>query len=61
LSLLRVSVPPESLAGMVPGEVRRVRLQVDGVPALVTAYPSTEVVTVRRVADPPEDLQQDPS
>lgn len=61
LSLLRVSVPPESLVGMVRGEERRVRLQVDGVPSHVTAYPSTEVVTVRRAADPPEGPEQDPS
>jgi len=59
LSFLRVSVPPESLVGMVPGEVRRVRLQVDGVPSHVTAFPSTEVVTVRLAADSPEDLEQD--
>jgi len=61
LSLLRVSVPPESLAGMLPGEERLVRLQVDGLPSLVTALTSVEVVTVRRVVDEPEDEEQDPS
>lgn len=59
-SLLRVSVPPASVAGLAPGEERLVRLQVDGVPALVTARPSTEVVTVRR-ADAPRGGAQGPS
>lgn len=58
LSLLRVSVPPESLAGMVPGEQRRLPVQVDGVPELVTATPQTEVVTVTRVDQADE---RDPS
>lgn len=49
-SLLQVTVAPESVRGMEPGEVRRVRLQVDGLPPLIRAYPSTEVVTVRRLA-----------
>ena len=61
LSLLLVSVPEASLAGMVPGEERLVRLQIDGIPSLVNAIPATEVVTVRRPADPPEDIEQDPS
>jgi len=61
LSFLRVSIPAESLAGMVEGEQRSVLVQVDGVPALVTARPLTEVVTVRRAIDPPEDIGQDPS
>jgi hypothetical protein len=60
-ALLRVSVPPESLVGMVPGEERVVRLQVDGLPSLVTARPATEVVTVRRAVEEPEDIEQDPS
>jgi hypothetical protein len=47
LSLLRVSVPSTSLAGMMLGEERVVRIQVDGLPPLVTARPVTEVVTVR--------------
>jgi len=59
-SLLRVSVPPAAVAGLAPGEERLVRLQVDGVPALVTARPSTEVVTVRR-ADAPGGGAQGPS
>jgi hypothetical protein len=50
VSLLQVAVAPESVRGMEPGEVRRVRLQVDGLPPLIRAYPSTEVVTVRRLA-----------
>ncbi|HET9948605.1 MAG TPA: YbbR-like domain-containing protein [Longimicrobiales bacterium] len=49
LSLVRVGVPPESLADMEPGEVRRVRLEVEGLPPLITAVPDTEVVTVRPV------------
>jgi hypothetical protein len=53
-SRLRVAVPEESLAGMVPGEARRVRLQVDGLPPLVTARVSTDVVTVRRVVEEPD-------
>jgi len=48
LSLLRVMVAPESLRDMLPNEVRRVRLQIDGLPPLVTAVPSTETVIVRR-------------
>lgn len=59
-SLLRVSVPSEALAGMVPGEERRLRVEVGGVPELVTATPETEVVTVRRVDDP-SDGGQEPS
>jgi len=48
---LRVWVPPELLQGMAPGEERLVRVQVDGVPELVTAVPVTETVTVRRAID----------
>ena len=48
---LRAWVPPEFLLGMEVGEERRVRLQVDGVPPLVTAIPSADRVTVRRAAD----------
>lgn len=48
---LRVWVPPELLHGMAPGEARLVRVQVDGVPRLVTAVPGTERITVRRAAD----------
>jgi len=47
LSLLQVVVVPESLRDLVPGEIRRVRLQVEGLPPLITAFPSTETVTVR--------------
>lgn len=48
---LRAWVPPEFLLGMEVGEERRVRLQVDGVPPLVTAVPSTDRVVVRRALD----------
>lgn len=48
VSLLQVSVVEESLRGMQTGEVRRVRLEIEGLPPLVRAYPSTEMVTVRR-------------
>jgi hypothetical protein len=58
-SLVRVSVPAESLLGLEPGEERLVRLQIDGVPALVTATPSTEVVTVGR-ADPSQGARPRP-
>lgn len=51
LSLLRVSVAPESLSDLVPGEVRRVRLQIEGLPLLIRAYPSTETVIVRRAVE----------
>jgi len=61
LSLVRVSVPAESLVAMVPGEERLVRLRIDGVPSLVTALPATEVVTVRRAVDQPGQVEQDPS
>jgi hypothetical protein len=47
-----VSVAAEDLAGMVPGEERRVPIEIDGVPALVTARPSTDAVTIIRVVDP---------
>lgn len=50
-SLLRVWVPAEYLQGMAPGEERRLRLQVEGVPQLVTAIPGTDYVTVRRAVD----------
>lgn len=49
-SRLRVWIPPELYQDMAPGEDRFLRVQVDGVPALVTAVPSTERVTVRRPA-----------
>jgi YbbR domain-containing protein len=61
LGLLRVSIPESSLAGMIPGEERLVRVQVDGVPDLVTARPVIDVVTVTRVSDPSEDAGRDPS
>lgn len=48
---LRVWVPTELLQGMAPGEERVVRLHVDGVPALVSAVPGVERVTVRRASD----------
>jgi YbbR domain-containing protein len=51
-SLVQVVVAPESVRGMEVGEVRRVRLQIEGLPALIRAFPSTEVVTVRRLAGP---------
>ena len=51
LSLLRVSVAPQSLSDLVPGEVRRARLQIDGLPPLIRAYPSTETVIVRRAVE----------
>jgi hypothetical protein len=48
LTLLQVSVPSESTRGLLPGEVRRVRFEVTGLPPLITAVSSTETVTVRR-------------
>lgn len=59
---LRAWIPPELLQGMAPGEERTVRVRVDGVPALVTAIPGTERITVRRVADQPgvEGLRDPP-
>ena len=50
-SRLRVWVPTDLLLGMMPGEERFVRVQIDGVPALVTAAPEPEGITVRRVID----------
>jgi hypothetical protein len=52
-TLLSVWVPTEFLEGMAPGEQRRVRLLVGGVPELLTALPGTEYVTVRRASDVP--------
>ena len=51
LSLLRVTLAPESLRGLVPGEIRSVRLQIEGLPPLIRALPSTETVIVRRPAE----------
>lgn len=51
LSLLRVSVAPQSITDLVPGEVRRVRIQIDGLPPLIRAYPSTETVIVRQTVE----------
>jgi len=48
---VRVWVPPELLQGMAAGEERMVRVQIDGVPGLVTATPVIERVTVRRLMD----------
>lgn len=50
LSLLRVTLAPESLRDLVPGEIRRARLQIEGLPPLIRALPSTETVIVRRPA-----------
>ena len=50
---LRVWVPPEMLDGMEPGEEHLVRVQIEGVPELVTAVPGTDRVTVRRAMDQP--------
>ena len=50
-SRLRAWVPPEFLQGMTPGEERVVRVQVDGVPRLLSAVPGTERITVRRAID----------
>lgn len=50
-SRLRVWVAPELLVGMEPGEERRVPVQIEGVPDLVTAVPAVDVVTVRRATD----------
>lgn len=52
-SRLRVWVPPEFLQGMTPGEERTVRLQIDGVPALVSAVSGVDRVRVRRAVDGP--------
>jgi hypothetical protein len=48
LDALRVSVDPAALRGLVPGEMRRVAIRVEGVPPLVNAYLSEEIATVRR-------------
>lgn len=48
---LRVWVPPEYVQGMAPGEERVVNVRIEGVPALVTAIPGTDRVTVRRAID----------
>jgi len=36
---------------MVPGEVRVVNVRIEGVPALVTAIPGNDRITVRRTID----------
>jgi len=48
---LRVWVLPEYVQGMAPGEERVVNVRIEGVPALVTAIPGTDRVTVRRAID----------
>jgi YbbR domain-containing protein len=53
LSLLRISVAPESLRGLAPNETRRVPLTVEGLPPLVVAFPASDVVTVRRAGGQP--------
>jgi hypothetical protein len=50
---LSVSVDPTALRGLVPGEMRRVRMRVDGVPSLVSAYLSNDIATARRAEAPP--------
>lgn len=47
LGLLRVSVAPEALDGLMPGEERLVRLRVEGLPPLVSGRPGVDVVAVR--------------
>jgi len=54
VSRLRVSVDPESLRGLQPGEMRRVRIRVEGVPPLVSAFLSSDVATARRAETPPD-------
>lgn len=50
LSLVRVTVSPEALRGLAPGETRRVPLTVEGVPPLIAAYTETDAVTARRAS-----------
>ena len=58
---LRVWVSPELLQGMAAGEERVVRIQVDGLPSLVSAIPGTDRITVRRIIDEAGgDTQRDP-
>lgn len=52
-SRVGVSVDSASLLGLQPGEIRRVRIRVDGIPPLVSAFLSSDVATVRRVEPPP--------
>ncbi|MGE0158832.1 MAG: YbbR-like domain-containing protein [Gemmatimonadales bacterium] len=53
LSDVVVAVDPESLRGLEEGEMRRVRIRVDGVPPLVSAYLSADVATARRAEGSP--------
>ena len=48
---MRVFVSPASVSGIQPGEIRRVRLQIGGVPPLVNAFTIPEMVTVRLASD----------
>jgi hypothetical protein len=48
---LSVRVSSDTLRGMTPGEERLVRVQVVGVPPLVTATPDTDRIAVRRKID----------
>ena len=50
-NLVRIWVQPDQLQGMAEGEERQVRVQLEGVPELITAVPEPDVVTVRRAAD----------
>jgi YbbR-like protein len=45
---LRAWVAPELVHGLVTGEVRRVPVRIEGVPTLVSAQPTPDVVAVRR-------------
>lgn len=48
---MRIFVTSESVSGIQLGEVRRVRLQVGGVPPLVNVFTIPEMVTVRLTSD----------
>ena len=52
-AFLTAWIAPELLMGMEVGEEVRVRLRIEGVPALVTAVPDRSMVTVRRTAGGP--------
>jgi YbbR domain-containing protein len=48
---LRAWIAPELVRGIAPGEARRVPVQVDGVPDLVTFEVQNDIVTVRLASD----------
>lgn len=52
LEALRAVIRSEDLANLEPGEERRVRVRLEGIPGLVQAIPAADSVMVRRSTEP---------